>query len=244
MRRILLSFIGIAAFSVLCVAQEKVKEKEKEKKEKIKVEGSGNVISNNVSVQPFDQLDVSGVFHVQLSQGSKEEVKIEADDNLQQYFEVKNEGSKLVINMQKDINFSAKKKIRVYVTFKNLTDMNLKTVGDVSSEENLSFSDLKLGNKSVGDVDLKLTAKSVDLDNKSVGDMTLSGKADNVVIRNKSVGSLNAGTFVVQKMDIDNHGVGSAEVNAEKELKVKDSFLGKVNNKGAATAKRTEKVKI
>jgi hypothetical protein len=243
MKRMLLSFIGITALSVFCIAQGKEKDTQKDK-EKIKVEGSGNVISKNVSVQPFDELDVSGVFHVQLSQGGKEEVKIEADDNLQQYFEVRNEGSRLIINMKKDVNFSAKKKIKVHITFKNLTGMNLKTVGDVSSEQSLSFADLKLGNKSVGSVDLKLTAKSVDLDNKSVGDLTLSGKADNVTIRNKSVGSLNAGTFVVQKMDIDNNGVGSAEVNAEQELKVKDSFLGKVSNKGAAAAKRTEKVKI
>ena len=42
----------------------------------------------------------------------------------------------------------------------------------------------------------------------------------------------------VVEMDIDNSGVGSAEVNATKELKVSDSFLGKVRNKGAAQVKR------
>ena len=103
---------------------------------------------------------------------------------------------------------------------------------------------MKIGTKSVGNVDLKLTAKSVDLDNKSVGNVKLNGKADNAVIKNNSVGSLRAGDFVVQKMDIDNDGIGSAEVNASQELKVKDSFLGKVTNKGAATAKRTKKVVI
>jgi hypothetical protein len=49
---------------------------------------------------------------------------------------------------------------------------------------------------------------------------------------------------VVQKMDIDNSGIGSAEVNAEKELKIKDSFLGKVTNKGNATIRRMNKVVI
>ncbi len=53
-----------------------------------------------------------------------------------------------------------------------------------------------------------------------------------------------AASFVVQKMDIENTGVGSAEVNAEKELKVKDSFLGKVINKGNAPVKRMNKVVI
>lgn len=238
MKRMLFFLLAIAmipAFSVKAQENEKAK---------TKVEGSGNVVTKDISVQPFEQLDVSGVFSLHLSQGSKEEVKIEADDNLQDLFEVKNDGSKLVISMKKDVNFNSKKKMKVYITFKKLKSMDLKTVGDVTSGESLSFDDLKLGNKSVGSVNLKLTAQSLNIDNKSVGDVTLSGKADNAVIRSKSVGSLNAGAFVVQTMDIDNNGVGSAEVNAAKELKVKDSFLGKVTNKGAATIKRTNKVTI
>lgn len=236
MRRVFLSAIAVAATSVLAFAQDG--------KSTVKVEGSGNVVSKTIPVKSFDQLDVSGVFSVQLSQGGSEEVKIEADDNLQQYFEVTNDGSKLKINTKKDVNISTKKKIKVYITFKNLKEMELKTVGDVASTENLSFSDLKLGNKSVGSVNLKLTARSLNIDNKSVGDITLSGKAESAMIKNKSVGSINAGSFVVQSMDIDNTGVGSAEVNAEKELKVRDSFLGKVSNKGGAAAKRSEKVRI
>jgi hypothetical protein len=45
-------------------------------------------------------------------------------------------------------------------------------------------------------------------------------------------------------MDIENSGVGNAAVNAQKTLKVKDSFLGKVSNKGAATARKMNKVAI
>ncbi|MBC7947333.1 MAG: DUF2807 domain-containing protein [Chitinophagaceae bacterium] len=238
MRRIYFSLLAITLLSSLSMlAQENDKNKPK-------IEGSGNVVTKDIAVQPFDQMTVSGAFSVQLSQGNKEEVKIEADDNLQSYFEVKNEGSKLVISMKKDVNISTKKKMKVFITFRKLKEMDLKTVGDVSSDQTLSFDDLKIGNKSVGSVTLKLNAGKLTIDNKSVGDIKLSGKAENVTIRNKSVGSIKAADFVVQKMDIDNDGIGSAEVNAEKELKVKDSFLGKVTNKGAATASRANKVRI
>lgn len=209
-----------------------------------KIEGSGNVITKNFTVTSFDQLDIAGVFSVQLAQGSKEEVKIEADDNLMELFEVKNDGSRLVVSMQKDVSIQGSKKMKLYVTFKNLKSMDLKTVGNVSSAGNLSFADLAIENKSVGDVELKLTAQSVKIDNKSVGNVKLEGKAENAVIKNKSVGSIEAAGFAVQTMDIDNNGVGSAEVNAAKELKVKDSFLGKVTNKGAAIPKRVNKTTI
>ena len=218
--------------------------KEKTNKEKPKVEGSGNMVTKDIAVSSFDQLDVQGVFSVSLAQGNNESVKIEADDNLQQYFEVKNEGSKLMVSMKKDVNYSTKKGITVYVTFKQLKSMDLKTIGKVSSKENLNFNDLKISNKSVGSVDLKMTAQNLNVDNKSVGNVKLDGKAENAVIRNKSVGNVQAGSLVVQKMDIENEGIGTTVVNAAKELKVKDSFLGKVTNKGAATAKRIKKVEI
>ena len=202
------------------------------------------MVTKDVAIQPFDQLEASGVFNVVLTQGNKESLKIEAEDNLQPLFEIKNEGSKLMVDMKKDSHFNSKKKMTVYITFKNLKSMDLKMVGNVSSEGNLNFGDLSLANKSVGSVDLALNAQKLDINNKSVGNLRLSGKAENAIIRSNSVGAIKASDLLVQTMDIDNDGVGSAEVNAVKELKVKDSFLGKVKNAGSATAKRINKVVI
>ena len=134
--------------------------------------------------------------------------------------------------------------MKVYVTFKKLKELDLSTVGNVVSDNHLSFDDLDLNTHSVGNIDLKLTANKLEMDNQSVGSVKLSGKAQDAVIKNSGVGNLNAGTFVVQTMNIENTGVGSAEVNADKNLKVKDSFLGKVKNKGAATPRKMNKVRV
>jgi hypothetical protein len=210
------------------------------------LEGNGNRITRTVSVQPFTSLEASGVYELKLTQGKSEGVQIEADENLQDLFAVRNDGGKLVIEMKdmKNKNLRTKKGLRVYVQFKNLKSMELRTVGNVSSTNNLAFDDLELTNGSVGNVDLDLTATKFELENSSVGNITLSGKAENAVMKNSGVGSLKAGDFVVQTLDIDNSGVGGAEVNAEKGLKVQDSFLGKVRNKGAASARKKNKVVI
>lgn len=216
-----------------------------QKNEKKQVEGSGNIVTKDVTVQPFTELKASGVFSIYLEQGNTETVKIEADDNFQPLFEVKNEGSKLVIKMQDDVNINTKKGtkgIKVYITFRTLKNMDISTVGNVSADKKLTFEDFFLTNSSVGSVSLNLSARKVTIKNESVGTVMLSGNADEAVIKNNGVGSLKAYDFVVQKMEINNDGVGSAEVNAEKELKVKDSFLGKVTNKG--NAKRINKVVI
>ena len=209
-------------------------------KEKETLEGNGKLVTRDVAVSSFDALKASGVYELKLTQGNKESVKIEADENLQDLFNVHNDGSRLVVEMKKMENKSLKpkNKMRVYITFRKLKDLDLSTVGNVSADNALTFDDLDVDAKSVGNINLNLSANKLNLDNKSVGDVKLSGKAQTAVFKNKGVGSLNAGNFVVQTMNIENTGVGSAEVNAEKELKVKDSFLGKVKNKGAAPVRK------
>jgi len=237
MRKNLFLMLAITAFSFSMQAQKNDKYDDKDR-----IEGSGNVITKDISVNSFDELDASGVFNLQLSQGDKETLRIEADDNLMDLFIVENEGSTLTIKMKKNSNFNSKKQLKVYVTFKTLKSMNLGMVGGTSSDEKLKFADLKLKNQSVGSVSLNMTLQTLNMENQSVGSVKLEGSAENAVVKNNSVGSINAGNFVVQKMDIENNGVGSATVNAEKELKYSDSFLGKVSNKGNATVKKKNKV--
>ena len=209
-----------------------------QKNDKNRIKGSGNLITKEIPVKSFDQLISSGVYSLLLSQGNTEQVKIEADDNLMDLVIVENEGSKLTIRMKKDANYSSKNKMKVYVTFKKLKSMDLSMVGETSSEESLTFDKLSLNNASVGSVNLDMAVHDFHMENSSVGTVKLSGNAQNAVIKTNSVGSFKAGDFVVQVMEIENNGIGSAEVNAEKELNVTDSFMGKVKNRGNAAPKR------
>ena len=217
-----------------------------QKEEKETIEGNGNLVTRDVPVSSFEALKASGVYELKLSQDGKETVKIEADENLQQYFTVRNEGNTLVIDMKglKNKNLKNKNKMRVYVSFKKLNALHLSTVGSVAAEKELNFADLEINNASVGKVQLNLTANSVRFKNSSVGSVHLAGKAQNAVFTNSGVGSLDAGSFVVQTMNIDNSGVGGATVNAEKELKVKDNNLSRVKNKGAAPVRKNNTVVI
>jgi hypothetical protein len=208
------------------------------------IEGNGKLVTRDISVQAFDALKASGVYELKLTQGDKESVKIEADENLQELFIVKIDGSQLNIEMKKNLNLKGRLRVKVYVTFRQLKSIDLSTVGNVSAENQLTFSDLSLKNSSVGNVDLNFTANKLDLKNTSVGNVKLQGKAQTAIFKNSGVGNLRAGDLVVQSMDIDNSGVGNAEVNAEKELKVSDSMLGKVTNKGSAPMKKSNKVVI
>lgn len=209
------------------------------------IEGKGDVVSRDITIASFELLEVSGVFDLQLLQGDKESVRIVTNENLHEYITVASEGNKLVIEMKKGLKkIKSKNGIKVYVSFKELKEIDLSTVGNVSSEDQLEFDELNLKNKSVGNLNLKLVAATLEFDNMSVGNVEINGKAEKAVFKNSSVGNLRAGNFVVQDMDIENNGIGNTIVNAVKNLKVKDNFLSKVKNRGAAEVRRMNKVRV
>src|SRR5688572_4578584 len=116
MRKNLFLMLVITALGFSTMAQKNDKYKDNDKE---RIEGSGNVITKDFTVKSFDELTASGVFNLQLSQGDKEQVKIEAEDNLIDLFIVENDGSNLTIRMKKDVSINSRKKMTVYVTFKS-----------------------------------------------------------------------------------------------------------------------------
>lgn len=217
------------------------------------IEPSGKIITKDFSIKSFDGIRAEGLYELVLTQGDNESVKIEADDNVMDLFSVTNEGSTLAITMPKmknnDINFSDKKENKnlrwnVYVVFKQIKNLDVAVIGNVSSESVMKSSAFNLDSKNVGNVNLKLNADKLTVNNKGVGNITLLGSATDASIKNKGVGEFEGSDLLVQTMNIDNTGVGNANVNVSKDLSVKQSFLGKVNNKGNAKTHKMDGVEM
>lgn len=219
---------------------------QKEKQETI--EGNGKIVTRDVPVTSFTSLQAGGIFQLRISQGNTESVKLEGDENLLSLIEVKNEGSKLIINTDKlknkNVNIKSKKSMQVHVTYKKINQMELNMIGNVQSGTSLTFDNLDVKNSGVGNLDLTLTAKAINLTNKGVGNVTLNGTAQDATISNTGVGSLQAGNFAVQTMDLKNSGIGSAEINAVKSVKVSSTGMGSVKNKGAAPLPKKKSIAI
>lgn len=206
---------------------------------------SGNIITRAVTVKPFTAIKANGLYELILVQGSGEGVKVETDDNLQSLIEVSNSGDTLVVDEPRlrdrsfrfansDREGDKKQHFKVYISFKNLTSLDIQNIGNTHSSGALTFNALQIKDKAVGNIDLQLTADKLMISNSGVGNINLQGKVENAIITNTGVGSFKGDGLLVQTMSITNTGVGHAEVNVVKSLMVKDSFLGKVKNSGAA----------
>jgi hypothetical protein len=148
-----------------------------------------------------------------------------------------------------NINFNDEKRdhklnLKVYITFKQLNALDVGIIGTVRCTAQLKLDAFKIESKNVGNIELKLTTDKLTINNKGVGNITLTGSANNAVITNAGVGKFDGEDFIVQTMDIDNSGVGNADVHVEKDLKIKESFLGKVTNSGNAKEHKMDGVEI
>jgi hypothetical protein len=109
-----------------------------QKKEKIK--GSRNVVIQPKDVIAFDAIEVQDELEVLLVKGDKNELELEADDNLQDALSFVNNGNVLVLSTYK--NITSYKKFALRVTY---TD-SLKTVITKNKSKVTALEAIKLNN--------------------------------------------------------------------------------------------------
>ncbi len=204
------------------------------------IKGNGNVTKQERTISSFNEIVVKGVYNIYLAQGNKESVTVETDDNLQEVVTVKNQGNALVLGWKKGMNIKKKTKMNVYVTLKDINKLEVKGVGNVKTTSALSLQGLDLDISGVGNTVLELDCNKLEGDISMVGNLTLKGNVNEVVLENNGTGSLRAFDLVAQKLEINNSGVGKAEVRAEQEISIVSSGIGSVYYKGNAQTKKLD----
>lgn len=225
--RISLSILLLAFLTTNCAYAQKKK-------------GDGNVVKQERQVGTFNELELSGVFNVEISQGEKELVVVETDQNLQEYIETNNENGRLVIKTEKGVSIKKSTKLNVYVTVADINYLEISGVGNISCLDKLILSSLNLEISGVGNTSLALDCEILNAENSSVGNIELVGEIETAFIENSGVGNLNAFELIVQNLTFENSGVGKAKVYAAQELSIENSGIGNLFYKGNANIKKFE----
>lgn len=200
--------------------------------------GNGHVIKQDRPVSSFSKISIEGIFPVVLSQdGGAEFVKVEADENLQEFILVRNDGDELVVETEDNVSIRKSKKLKVFINLKNISELNYKSVGSLTTSGKLKLDSLEINSESVGKVDLAIDAKFLRANLNSVGVTNLQGNVTEARINNKSVGALNAYDLKTQTIMLHNTAVGSAEIYADSAFFIRSSAIGNVYYKGNGEVK-------
>jgi len=205
--------------------------------DKTAINGSGTVTNEQRTVSPFDKITVAGIFTVYLSQGDIESVEVEIDDNLQQYVEVRNEGSKLILDITDRIKFGKTTKNNIYVTLKNIDLLSITGVCTVKTLDPLNFDFLTINVSGVSSGELEMYCNKLNVNISGVGNIELRGSATELDVKKSGVGNFNGKKLEAAKVNVVNSGVGSVSVYATQELSLTNSGVGSITYSGDAVIK-------
>lgn len=206
-----------------------------------KITGDGNVIRETKSLPYFNEIESNGLINIFLEQGSNQSAVIEADNNIMPFINVSVKGNTLQVNTKDNVSIDKFTKLNVYVTFKDIEEIDLNGVGNIESVNPLTLSKLNIENSGVGNIKLNLKCDEFKFDLNGVGSATLTGNVKNAVINHNGVGNLKAFDFIADVLNIQSNGVGNAEINSEKEFYISLNGMGNIFYKGNGIVKELSK---
>lgn len=195
------------------------------------INGNGNVTTTNRDlIGTFDKISTGRGLNVVLTQGERESVSVEADENLQDIIEVEIKGSTLNITTTENIASSASK--TVYVTFDDLVKIETSSGSDVISEGTIETENLTLETSSGSDLELTLKANNIECGTSSGSQLTLKGTANSITASASSGSEILASNLETQSANLRATSGADISVNTKKELSAKANSGGSISYTG------------
>lgn len=178
------------------------------------IEPSGNVVTQTYKLQPFEEVKMTCVGHVEIIQDESKDgtVELTAPDNYIELYKFESKDKELRIGFRKsNINITTKKvKIRVYTN-------------DLIELENSGAASISMDS---------LDTDRLEIVNSGVGSINISGIADDVEIVNSGVGSINAEKLKALNVKAKVSGVGSITCYASERIEGRVSGVGSLKYAG------------
>jgi hypothetical protein len=195
------------------------------------VRGNGNVVKKERPASYFNGVRASTGIDVYLTQGDKESITVEADENLHEYILTEIRDNVLRVYTA-NVSIRDAEMTRVHVTIKDVRSLKTSSAGDIIGKTPLKTGEIELSASSAGDILLELYATGVEVDITSSGNVRLSGEAVSLDASLSSAGDLEALDFKVKEAKVDVSSAGDAKVNVSDKLVARASSAGDITYAG------------
>jgi hypothetical protein len=178
-----------------------------------RVRGSGKLVTEKRRVKGITEVELATIGRLYIEVGDKEELIIEAEDNILQYLETYVTGDMLKIKMQRRVNLKPKKPVRYYLTVKKLEKIVISSAGDVEAPD-LKADRFTIKSSSAGDLEMgDLDANSLDIHMSSAGDVNIGDvNAEKAEISVTSAGDLEMENVEVNSLDVRMSSAGDVSI--------------------------------
>lgn len=201
------------------------------------VRGSGNVTSEDRPVSGISGVALTTIGDLTIEIGAQESLRVEAEDNLLQYFQTTVDAGVLTIETEPGVNVSTKEPVRYYLTVKTLESIRNSSSGNVRVSA-LQVGNLEVNISSSGEVDLaSLQADSLEVALSSSGKLTIGGgQVTSQEVNLSSSGDYEAGDMRSASASVNLSSSGRATIWVTDSLEANLSSSGDLDYYGRPTA--------
>ncbi|HTF29005.1 MAG TPA: head GIN domain-containing protein [Flavitalea sp.] len=184
----------------------------------------------------FNSIKISNAIDLYLSQGTEEAVAVSADKvSLRNHIKTSVEGGVLKIwyeNTGDGFKFG-NRKLKAYVSVKNLIRLQASGASDVVIAGKLTGNDLSIEMNGASDIKGNLDLKSLDLKLNGASDATISGKVVTLKIDANGASDLKGYELETDNCTAEASGASDIKITVNKELSARASGASGVYYKGS-----------
>ncbi|MHA6248622.1 head GIN domain-containing protein [Pontibacter sp. CAU 1760] len=192
--------------------------------------GNGNIKTETREVAGIEGIDVGGGFTVELTQGNKESLRLEADENLLP--NIKTEVRNGVLHIYNDKGITNHKGMKAYITLRELKRVDVgggvKVIGKSTFKTNTL--DLEMGGASK--VMLDIAVKELKTEISGASKLELTGRADRVDMELSGASKVEAADLEAKHVKLEASGASKLKVFAKESLDIEASGASAVYYKG------------
>ncbi len=205
-----------------------------------KIKGNGDVTTIKRSTNSYNAINAAGSMDFNLIEGKEGNITIKADANLIDYIltEVKND--KLYVKLKDGVSLKPTETIVITIPYESLESVSLAGSGSIYTNNTIEADIFKVSIAGSGDINLNITAKSIETSIAGSGDIALNGTATDINIKITGSGDFNGKTLESTNVSAKITGSGSATVICNGILDAKITGSGDVIYSGKPTHKDTK----
>lgn len=178
-----------------------------------KVQGSGNFVTEKRIVSSFKNVDISGIFEVEITAQKDFSVEVEADDNLLSLIKTQVSGDTLSI--ESDKKFSSNQRVKIRISAPDIENL------DVSGVSNTNLSNLN--------------NQSLKIDSSGASKINVAGRTDRLVIDSSGASRIDTQSLEASDVSIEARGASQINVDVSDVLSADLSGASHVNYSGNPT---------
>ncbi|WP_296316829.1 head GIN domain-containing protein [Winogradskyella sp. UBA3174] len=205
-----------------------------------KMKGNGDITTTTRSTGAYDGLKAAGPMDFKLVQGNEGEISIKGDANLMEYIITEVKDNKLVVKVEDGYNLRPSQTILITVPYESISSVSLSGSGDIENSGTIKAGEFKVALAGSGDINLNVSAKSIQSSIAGSGDIELKGSARDLTTKIAGSGDFNGRSLKSTNVNASITGSGNVNVVCNGELTARITGSGDVEYSGKPTKKDTK----